>query len=26
WHSSRNNEDKGIWLRELVSSTITSHI
>ncbi len=24
WHSSRNNEDKGIWLRELVSSTITS--
>ncbi|ENB2089666.1 LysR family transcriptional regulator [Vibrio sp. 1580] len=24
WHSSRNNEDKGIWLRELVFSTITS--
>ncbi|WP_098414930.1 LysR family transcriptional regulator [Vibrio sp. ES.051] len=26
WHTSRNNEDKGIWLRELVARTITSQM
>jgi DNA-binding transcriptional LysR family regulator len=24
WHTSRNNEDKGIWLRQLVENVVTS--
>ncbi|BCN24931.1 LysR family transcriptional regulator [Vibrio alfacsensis] len=25
WHTSRNNEDKGLWLRELVAEIVTSN-
>ena len=24
WHTSRNNEDKGIWLRQLVNQLLSS--